>query len=33
MMVVFNKNKIKTWWIPKNVVTLHPPFVAPVPEA
>ena len=32
-MVVFNKNKIKTWWIPKNVVTLHPLFVAPVPEA
>ena len=26
-------NKVKTWWIPKNVVTLHPLFVAPVPEA
>ena len=32
-LVDFNKNKVKTWWIPKNVVTLHPLFVAPVPEA
>ena len=24
----FNKNMVKTWWICKKVVTLHPLFVA-----
>ena len=30
--VIFNKNKVKTWWISKNVVTLHPLFVALCPK-
>ena len=29
---LFNKNRIKTWWIREIVVTLHPLFVAPMPE-
>ena len=28
---LFNKKRIKTWWIREIVVTLHPLFVAPVP--
>ena len=32
-VTLFNKNMVKTWWICKKVVTLHPLFVAPVPEA
>ena len=28
----FNKNMVKTWWICKKVVTLHPLFVALSPK-
>ena len=31
--LLFNKNRLKTWWIREIVVTLHPLFVAPTPEA
>jgi hypothetical protein len=31
--LLFNKNRLKTWWIREIVVTLHPLFVAPMPEA
>ena len=29
----FNKNMVKTWWICKKVVTLHPLFVVLYPKA